>query len=171
LIVVDMRYSSRMASQSSPSHGHYAWLVSLPSLYVLLVVFTMIQSARVDGGTYYRIFGVNPVAMAVGMVSEGPLFFSVLFVFGTFWWFYIGQIGRKSLEGHGTRSSSAFGAVVSTLTAFFGIGLTQSTFSTENGALRVGAILQYACVGTLCLGAIATAVLSTISVFRRNKPL
>jgi hypothetical protein len=115
-----MRYSLSMALLKSASPGRYVWLVSLPSLYVLLVVFTMIQLTRVAGGTYYRIFGVNPVAIAVGMVSEGPLFFGVLLVFGTLCWFYIGYISRKSWERSGSRLSSALGVVVSLLTAWAG---------------------------------------------------
>jgi hypothetical protein len=164
-----MRYSLRMALLKGASASRYISLLSLPSLYVLLVVFTMIQSTRVPGGTYYRIFGVNPAALAVGMVSEGLLFFGVLLVFGTFWWFYIGYIGRKSWEGSGSRLSDALGAVVSLFSAWVGFGITQDTFRSDDGAVQLGAIIQYACVGLLCLAAMAAAICSTIAVFRRNK--
>jgi hypothetical protein len=131
----------------------------------------MIQSTKVPGGTYYRIFGVNPIAAAVGMVSEGALFFGVLLVFGTFWWFYIGWIGRKSWEGSVSRPSSALGAVLSLLSALAGVGLTHSIPGNDASALQVGAVVQYAFVGLLCLGAVAAAIYSTIALVRRNKTL
>jgi hypothetical protein len=158
-----------MVQEKSLSVSRFILFLPLPSIYVFLVTFTMIQSTKVPGGTYYRIFGVNPIAAAVGMVSEGALFFGVLLVWGTFWWFYIGWIGRKSWEGSVSRPSSALGAVLSLLSALAGVGLAHSVPGSDASALQAGAIVQYACVGLLCLSAVAVAIYSTIAVLRRNK--
>jgi hypothetical protein len=159
----------KMLEEKSVSVNRLIPGLALPGVYVFLVTFTMIQSTRVPGGTYYRIFGVNPMAIAVGMVSEGALFFGVLLVFGTFWWFYIGWIGRKSCEGIVSRFSSALGAVLSLLSALAGVGITHSILSSDASSLRLGAIVQYASVGLLCLGAVVAAIDSTIAVVRRSK--
>ena len=158
-----------MLEEKSLSVSRFIPVLALLGIYVFLVTFTMIQSTRVPGGTYYRIFGVNPMAIVVGMVSEGLLFFGVLLVFGTFWWFYIGWIGRKSSEGSVSRFSSALGAVLSLISALAGVGITHSILSSDASAIRLGAIVQYACVGLLCLGAVLAAIDSTVAVVRRNK--
>jgi hypothetical protein len=74
-------------------------LVVLPTLYLLLVVLTMVLSATLPGGAYYRMLGVNPLAAMIGMVSEGGVFYGALFLFGTAWWFFIGAIGWSSRSG------------------------------------------------------------------------
>lgn len=159
-----------MVQTKGASVGRYIPLLLLPGLYVLLVTFTMLQSARVAGGTYYRILGVNPAAAAVGMASDGGLFYGFLLVFGTFWWFYIGYIGWKSWDGSVSRLSSALGAIISLVSVALGMGLTQDTFRHDDITLSVGAVIQYASVGVLCLGALAATISSMIAVFRRNKP-
>jgi hypothetical protein len=158
-----------MVQAKSLSVSRFIPFLALPALYVFLVTFTMIQSTGVPGGTYYRIFGVNPMAAAVGMVSEGALFFGILIVWGTFWWFYVGWIGRKSWEGSVSRLSSALGAVLSLLSALAGVGLTHSIPGSDDSALQAGAIVQYACVGLLCLSAVGAAIYSTIAVLRQFK--
>ncbi len=135
----------------------YIPLLLLPGLYVLLAAFTMFQSVRVAGGTYHRIFGVNPVAAVVGMVSEGGWFYGFLLVFGTLWWFCIGYVGWKSWEGSVSRPSSALGVLISLLSVALGVGLTQETLGHDDAALSAGAIIQYVSVGVLCLGALAAA--------------
>lgn len=158
-----------MALLKGVSPIRYISLLPLPSLYVLLVGFTMIQSTRIAGGTYYRILGLNPIAAAVGMFSDGLLFYGVLLIFGTLWWFYIGYIGRRSWEGSVSRLGSAFGGFVSLFSAALGVGMTDVTFRGDDSALQVGPLTQYAGVGMLCLGAIVVTIYSTIAVFRRNK--
>jgi hypothetical protein len=159
----------KMLREKGHSVSRFIPVLALPGIYLFLVTFTIIQSIGVPGGTYYRIFGVNPIAIVVGMVSEGALFFGVLSVFGTFWWFYIGWIGWKSWEGSVSRFSSALGAVLSLLSALAGVGMTRYILSSDASALRLGATVQYACVGLVCLGAVVAAIYSTVAAFRRNK--
>lgn len=158
-----------MLQERSLSVSRFIPFLILPGIYVFLVAFTVIQSTKVPGGTYFRIFGVDPVAIPVGMVSEGALFFGVLLVFGTFWWFYIGWIARKSWEGSVSRFSSALGAVLSLFSALTGVTITHSILSSDASTLQVGAIVRYACIGLLCLGEMVAAIYSTIAVVQRNK--
>jgi hypothetical protein len=154
---------------SSASVGRYIPLLVLPSLYALLIAFTILQSTKVAGGTYYRIFGVNPIAAVVGMTSEGGMFYAFLVGFGILLWFYIGYVGWKSWEGSLSRPSSVLGAFISLMSVVCAVGLTRDTFTHEETAMSAGAVIQYAGAGVLCLGALAATLSSTIAVFRRNK--
>jgi hypothetical protein len=158
-----------MAQARSASVRRSVPLFVLPSLYALLVAFAIVQSARVAGGTYYRIFGVNPIAAFVGMASGDGFFYAFLLIFGILWWFYIGYVGWKSWRGSLSRPSSALGALISLISVAFAVGLTQDTFRHDDTALSAGAVIQYAGVGVLCLGALAATLSSTIAVLRRNK--
>ena len=159
----------KMAQARSASVRRYIPLFVLPSLYALLVAFTIVQSARVAGGTYYRIFGVNPIAPFAGMASGDGFFYASLLAFGTLWWFYIGYVGWKSWEGSLSRPSSVLGAFISLMSVVCAVGLTRDTFTHEETAMSAGAVIQYAGAGVLCLGALAATLSSTIAVFRRNK--
>jgi len=161
-----------MALWKGDSPSRYILLLPLPSLYILLVVFTMIQSTKVDGGTYYRILGVNPILFVVGMVSDGTLFYAFLLVFGTFWWSCIGFIGRKSWDGNASRISGALGVFVAVCTGAIGILMTKDVFYQDQdaGTLSLGAIFQYAGVGMLCLGAIVVAIYAAKTALGHKKP-
>lgn len=124
-------------------------LVVLPTVYVSLVVFTRILSAKEPGGTYYRVLGVNPLAAAVGMVYEGGIFFGVLLIFGTAWWSLIGVIGQETRNGNRSRLSAALGAFLSLFSGVIGAVLTNGVLYRDlhDSGLPVWALLQYACVG------------------------
>ena len=158
-----------MAQARSASVRRYIPLFVLPSLYALLVAFTIVQSARVAGGTYYRIFGVNPIAPFAGMASGDGFFYASLLAFGTLWWFYIGYVGWKSWRGNLSLPSSALGAFISLISVMFAVELTRETFRHDDTTSSTGAVIQYASVGVLCLGALAAALSSTMGVFRRKK--
>jgi len=108
----------------------------------------------------------------VGMISEGILFYGVLLVFGTLWWFYIGFVGRKSWDGNVSRLSSALGVLVSGCSATICILMTKDAFYQDRdaGTLSLGAIFQYAGLGMLCLGAIAVAIYSAKTAVGHKKP-
>ena len=154
---------------SSASVGRYIPLLVLPSLYALLIAFTILQSTKVAGGTYYRIFGVNPIAAVVGMTSEGGMFYAFLVGFGILLWFYIGYVCWKSWRGNLSLPSSALGAFISLISVMFAVELTRETFRHDDTTSSTGAVIQYASVGVLCLGALAAALSSTMGVFRRKK--
>jgi hypothetical protein len=143
----------------------------LPGLHLSLIIFTMFVSAYVPGGAYYRIFGVDPVGVGVGMVSEGAIFYATLLLCGTAWWFFVGAIGWKSAAGGLSRPFAGMGALLSVFTLVTGIALTKDVVSQDirDGVLSLSAIVQYACVGLLCFGALIVTFYSTMAAFGRTK--
>jgi hypothetical protein len=133
----------------------------------------MIISVRVPGGAYYRIFGVDPVGLGVGMISEGAIFYAALLLFGTAWWFFIGTIGWKSRIGNMNRPIAALGALLSLSSAVIAIVITKDALYQDlrDGSLSFAAIVQYACVGMLCLGALVITIYSMTAALGRNKPV
>jgi hypothetical protein len=144
-------------------------LLILPALYLTLATFTMLQSNEIPGGSYFRIFGVNPLAAIVGMATEGAAFYAAVFGFGALWWYYIGFVGWKSFRGTLSRMSSGFGAFIAAATAIIGAGLTRETIAQDQARLTAGAIFQYAIIAVLFVGAIAAAVSGAIATFRRSR--
>jgi hypothetical protein len=160
-----------MMEEQKPFIHSYLSLAALPGLNLFLVVLTILVSTSVPGGTYYRIFGVDPVAGAVGMVDEGVLFFSVLLLVGTGWWFFIGYIGWKSRKGMLSRPIAALGAMLSLFSALTRIMATKQTVLQDlrDAKMSVGALCQYACVGLLCLGALVVTIYSASAALGRRK--
>jgi hypothetical protein len=164
-------YRSELVPEKRFSITPYLPLVTLPAFYVLLVVFTMLVSVNVPGGAYYRIFGVDPLAAAVGMVYEGAGFYTVLFLSGTVWWFFIGTIGWKSRNRNISRPASILGTLLSLLSVLIGIAMTKDAFHHDlnGGALSLAAIFQYAGVGILCLGAFVVTIYAVAAAFGHAK--
>jgi hypothetical protein len=149
------------------SANSYLPLAALPALYLLLIAFTVLVSLNVPGGAYYRIFGVDPVAAAVGMVYEGAEFYAVLFLVGTAWWLFIGTIGWKSRNRNISRTGAVLGALLSLVSALIGVAMTKDVFHQDlnEGALSLAAIFQYMGVGMLCLGALVVAIYAAMAAF------
>jgi hypothetical protein len=138
-------------------------------VYLLLIVLTMVLSATPPGGAYYRMLGVNPLAAMIGMASEGAPFYGVLFLLGTAWWFFIGAIGWSSKSGTMSRPIAALGALLSVFSALAGIGMTTVAMRQDH-EFSLGAVLQYACVGLLCLGALIVTIYSAKTAFGLRRP-
>jgi len=149
----------------------YVALLALPSIHVFLVVLTMIVSIGTPGGAYYRIFGVNPVAGAVGMITEGPVFFVALFVCGTAWWYFIGLIAWKSRRGRITPISAGLGAVLALFSGAVGASASRDALYQDlhDRVLSVGPIFQYACIALICTGSFVTAYYAATAALRKNK--
>jgi hypothetical protein len=160
-----------MANEKRYSITPYLPLVALPALHALLVAFTMLVSLSVPGGAYYRIFGVDPLAAAVGMVYEGAVFYAVLLLAGTAWWFFIGMIGWKSINRNMGRPVAIIGALLSLLSSLVGITMTKDVLYQDlhRGLLSLTAIFQYAGVGMLCLGAFVVTIYAVIAAFGYTK--
>src|SRR5579863_5633418 len=94
----------------------YRLLFLLPAVHLLLIILTIFVSAHVPGGAYHRIIGVDPVGAAVGMVSEGAIFYVTLLLCGTAWWLFIGAIGWTSAAGSLSRPFAGLGASLSAFT-------------------------------------------------------
>jgi hypothetical protein len=148
-------------------------LVILPAVHVFLVVLTIMLSSKTSGGAYYRIFGVDPLAAVLMVVYDDTtlVVVGVLLVVGTAWWYFIGRIGWESSKGRISRLSSALGAVLALFFGVMGIAMSKDVFYQDlrDGALTGGAILQYVCVGTICVGAFVTACYSTRAALRSKR--
>ena len=147
-------------------------LAALPVVHLFLIVLTMILSYKNPADAYYRIFGVDPLAAAVGMVSEGSAFYGALLIFGTAWWYFIGWIGWVSRNGRINRLSAGLGAILALFFGIIGAKMSTDIFrqDLDDGVLSAGAILQYASLGVLCLGAFVVAAYSAMAALRRKKP-
>ena len=155
-----------MALRANSVVVKYLPIAVLPSIHLLLVVFTMTVSATQAGGAYYRIFGVDPLAASVGMVYEGPIFYATLLIFGTAWWWFVAYCGWKTKDRGGW---AVLSVLVSLLSVSVVVALTVAPLRED--ALSVAALLQYLGVGTLCLGTLIIGASSAKAVLvRRREP-
>ena len=140
-------------------------------IHLFLIVLTIILSSRSPAGAYYRIFGVDPLAAAVGMISEGSTFFGTLLIFGTAWWYFIGWLGWASSNHRISRPTAGLCAVLALFFGMIAANMTTEIFrqDLDAGILSAGAILQYASLGVLCLGAFVAGAYSAMAALRRKK--
>jgi hypothetical protein len=150
----------------------YLPLFVLPAVHIFLVALTTILSRMTPGGAYYRILGVDFVAAPIMMVFDNaPIIVGVLLIVGTALWYFIGWIGWESSKGKISRLSAAVGGLFALFFGAIGALATKEILYEDllRGSPSVGAILQYACVGVLCLGAFVVTIYSAIAALGRRE--
>jgi hypothetical protein len=153
-----------MQQKQARSIWRFIPYLTLPGLYVFIVVFTVLQSFREPGGTFFRLVGINPLAVMAAIVSE-----SMVYEFlggGIVWWFGIAWIWKASREGRVSSLSIGLGCVLSLASALSAVVGTYSSLSSEMHALSPVGVIQYVCIGLFCLGTVAAAGEITIALFR-----
>jgi hypothetical protein len=142
----------------------------MPVIHILLVLFTMMISSKTPEGAYYRIEGIDPVGMAVGMIFDGATFWGALLVIGTGWWYFIGKIGYDSHSGRINRFVAPLGALLALFSGATCLSLTTGSVLQDlrDHNLPIWGVLQYACAVPFCVGAFITTVYAMMAFFRKQ---
>jgi hypothetical protein len=142
-------------------------------MHFSLVVLTILLSLKTAGGTYFRIFGLDPLAAAFMMADEGVALpvVEALLILGTAWWYFIGRIGWASNRGKLSRVGSALGAILVLFFIVVGFLLAKQTFYSDfnNGQLSAGALIQYYFVAAILVGGLISAIYSMRATFRQQR--
>jgi hypothetical protein len=126
----------------------------LPGIYVVIIVLTTALSPGTPGGAYYRVIGLCPPAMSVGMVVDNAaVLVGAFLLFGTPWWYMVGRIGWDSHERRRSFLTSLGGAAIALFTCFVSSGMTREVFR-RDGHFTTATIAQYWLAALLCLGSL-----------------
>jgi hypothetical protein len=153
-----------MHQDKSRSIWRFIPYLALPGLYVFIVVFTLLQSMREPDGPFYRLVGVNPLAVMAGMASDAMMY--GFLGWGIVWWFGIAWIWKASREGRVSKISIGLGCVLSLASALSAVVGTYASQRSDIHALSPDDTVQYICIGLFCLAAVAAATEITIALFR-----
>jgi hypothetical protein len=162
---VDVNTAKRDNSFSPP-------FLALPGLYLCCILVTALLSIRMPGGAYYRVFGICPPVAALGMVFDNAaLIIGAFVVVGTPWWYLVGRIGGSGLGRQPSLVSPLAGAAIAIFTCFVSTSISFGVFKEDmqEHDMDAGAIVQYALIFLLCLGALAAALYSLAATLFAGK--
>ena len=141
----------------------------LPGIHVVVVALTAALSPGTPGGAYYRIIGLCPPAMSVGMVFDNAaVVVGAFLLLGTPWWYTVGRIGWDSHERRPGIMTSLGGAAIALLTCFVSSGMTRDVFR-RDGPFTTAMIAQYWLAVLLCLGSLISMLVALGAAIRPTR--
>jgi hypothetical protein len=142
----------------------------LPGIYVVIVALTTALSPGTPGGAYYRIVGLCPPAMSVGMVVDNAaVVVGVFLLLGTPWWYMVGRIGWDNRERRPGFGTSLGGAAIALFTCFVSSGMSRDVFRHDDGPFTTAMIAQYWLVALLCLGSLISMLFTLGAAFSSTR--
>ena len=141
----------------------------LPGIYVVVVALTAALSPGTPGGAYYRIIGLCPPAISVGMVFENAaVIVGTFLLLGTPWWYMVGRIGWDSNERRRGFLTSLGGAAIALLTCVVSSGITRDVLRHER-PFTTAMIAQYWLVASICLSSLVSTLFALGAAFRATR--
>ena len=144
-------------------------LLILPALYVIVVFLTAIFSERTEGGAFYRIIPLNPIAGAFMMRYDNPtIIVGIFLVTGTPWWYLVGRIRQASIKRRVSRVTLGLGSILALATSWVATSMTLDLLKQDirQGFMLSPVIVQYSLVGLLCFEAFVSAVSAARATLR-----
>jgi hypothetical protein len=141
-------------------------------MHLILCGITALISLKLPGGgAWYRIIPINlPWSVSLVVLDGWLPIFIVFFVLGTAQWWFIGKMGWLSRRHEGDRVLAALGAAIGLLNGVIGARGSVDTLRSDlhQGLLTGGAVIQYVCVGLLCVGALISGLYSAAAALRSS---